>query len=66
VKKIQTIEKAIVDEKKLRVCAYCRVSSDQVDQQNSLAAQVEHYTNLIKNNSAWNFAGIYVDDVRPE
>lgn len=60
-KKIRTIEKTIVDEKKLRVCAYARVSTDQLDQQNSLSAQVEHYTTLINNNPAWTFAGIFVD-----
>ena len=64
-KKIRTIESTKVSNihlGKLRVCAYCRVSTDQIDQQNSLSAQVEHYTNLIKNNQDWEFAGLYVDD----
>jgi len=64
-KKIRTIESSKVSNihlGKLRVCAYCRVSTDQINQQNSLSAQVEHYTNLIKNNRAWDFAGIYIDD----
>ena len=61
-KKIRTIQAAVLEEKKLRVCAYCRVSSDQVEQKNSFIAQVEHYTAYIKNNPAWNFAGIYADE----
>jgi len=64
-KKIRTIESTKVSNEhlgKLRVCAYCRVSTDQVDQRNSLSAQVEHYTNSIKSNQDWEFAGIYIDD----
>ena len=61
-KKIRTIEAAVLEEKKLKVCAYVRVSTDQIDQQNSLSAQVEHYTNHIKNNPAWEFSGIYIDE----
>ena len=64
-KKIRIVEPISIlneDLKKLRVCAYCRVSTDQADQQNSLSAQVQHYTNLINSNPAWEFAGIYVDD----
>ncbi len=61
-KKIRTIEAAVIAEKKLRVCAYCRVSTDQAEQKNSFSAQVEHYTAYIKNNLAWNFAGIYADE----
>jgi len=61
-KKIQTIKATVIKEKKLRVCAYCRVSTDQAEQRNSFSAQVEHYTGYIKNNPAWNFAGIYADE----
>ena len=61
-KKIRTIEAAVLEEKKLRVCAYVRVSTDQAEQKNSFSAQVEHYTAYIKNNPAWNFAGIYADE----
>jgi DNA invertase Pin-like site-specific DNA recombinase len=51
-----------LNEKRLRVCAYCRVSTDQAEQKNSFSAQVEHYTAYIKNNAAWEFAGIYADE----
>jgi len=61
-KKIRTIETAVLKEKKLRVCSYCRVSTDQMEQRNSFSAQVEHYTTYIKNNPAWSLAGIYADE----
>ena len=61
-KNIRTIQAAFLEEKKLRVCSYCRVSTDQAEQRNSFSAQVEHYTAYIKNNPAWNFAGIYADE----
>ncbi|WP_425057935.1 hypothetical protein SCACP_25060 [Sporomusa carbonis] len=67
-KKVQVIEakqafQAKVAEKpKLRVCAYCRVSSSHEEQLNSFDAQVEYYTNYIKSNQDWIFAGIYADD----
>ena len=47
--------------KKLRVAAYCRVSTAKVDQLESLEAQKEHYENYIKGNPEWEFAGIYYD-----
>ena len=61
-KKIRTIEAVVLKEKKLRVCAYCRVSTDQAEQKNSFTAQVEHYTSHIRSNPAWNFAGIYANE----
>ncbi|MDR3586162.1 MAG: recombinase family protein [Desulfosporosinus sp.] len=60
-KKIRTIQAAFLEEKELKVCAYVRVSTDQTEQKNSFSAQMEHYTAYIKNNPAWNFAGIYAD-----
>ena len=51
------------DEKpKLRVVAYCRVSTDSDEQATSYEAQVEHYTEFIQKNADWEFAGIYADD----
>lgn len=47
---------------KLRVAAYCRVSTDSDEQATSYEAQVEHYTEYIKKNPEWEFAGIYADD----
>ena len=48
--------------KKLRVAAYCRVSTDSDEQASSYEAQVEHYTDYIKSNPGWELAGIYADD----
>ncbi len=47
---------------KLRVAAYCRVSTDSDEQATSYEAQVEHYTEYIKKNPDWEFAGIFADD----
>lgn len=47
---------------KLRVAAYCRVSTDSDEQATSYEAQVEHYTQFIKKNSEWELAGIFADD----
>jgi len=47
---------------KLRVAAYCRVSTDSEEQATSYETQVEHYTSYIKKNPEWEFAGIFSDD----
>ena len=47
---------------KLRVAAYCRVSTDSDEQDTSYETQVEHYTEYIQKNPDWEFAGIYADD----
>lgn len=46
---------------KLRVAAYCRISSRKAEQQSSLAAQKHFYEDYIKRNPAWIFAGVYSD-----
>ena len=48
--------------KKLRVAAYCRVSTDQEEQQSSYEAQIAYYTETIENNSEWVMAGIFADE----
>lgn len=47
---------------KLRVAAYCRVSTDSEEQATSYEAQIEHYTNYIKSNPEWELAGIFADE----
>lgn len=47
---------------KLRVAAYCRVSTDSDEQATSYEAQIEHYTSHIKSNPEWVLAGIFADD----
>jgi len=48
--------------RKMRVAAYCRVSTDEEDQLNSLDTQVEYYTGKIAENPNWTMAGIYADE----
>ena len=50
------------DAPKLRVAAYCRVSTETDEQATSYDAQIEHYTDYIKKNPGWELAGIYADD----
>lgn len=51
--------KTIVAYKK--VAAYCRVSTQQEIQHHSLEVQRKYFTELISQNSNWEFAGIYAD-----
>ncbi len=48
--------------RKPRVCAYCRVSTDDTEQLNSFETQVKNYTEVIKNKREWVFAGIFADE----
>lgn len=48
--------------RKLRVAAYCRVSTDTEEQASSYEVQIEHYTGFIKSNAEWELAGIFADD----
>ena len=47
---------------KLRVAAYCRVSTDSDEQATSYEAQIEHYTEYISKNPDWVLAGIFADE----
>lgn len=49
--KIKKIEAQPQEVKKLRVVAYCRVSTDNDDQKESLEAQKAHYETWIKRHS---------------
>ena len=48
--------------KKLRVAAYCRVSTDSDEQAGSYDVQIKHYTNQIESNPEWTLAGVFADD----
>lgn len=50
------------EKSKLRVAAYCRVSTDSDEQATSYEAQIEHYTDYINGHPDWVLAGIYADD----
>ena len=45
-----------------RVAAYCRVSTEEENQQNSYATQVKYYTDYISSNPDWELAGIFADE----
>ena len=47
---------------RLRVCAYCRVSTDNEEQLNSYQSQLKYYYEKINSKSEWQFAGIYADE----
>lgn len=47
---------------KLKVAAYCRVSTESDEQAISYEAQISHYTNYINSNPEWELAGIFADD----
>ncbi len=49
-------------ERRLRVAAYCRVSTDQEEQESSYEAQISYYTEKINGNSEWQMAGIFADE----
>ena len=46
---------------KLRVAAYCRVSSAEPEQIASLESQVYYYERKIKSNKNWLYRGVYYD-----
>ena len=77
-KQPQKVEKinapAPVTQRKLRVAAYARVSTDLDSQETSIENQCDHYLHLIESNPDWELAGIYEEsgvsgtkaDTRPE
>ena len=48
--------------RKLQVAAYCRVSTDDEEQQSSYEAQCSYYTDKIMMNPEWTMAGIFADE----
>jgi len=48
-------------EAKPKVASYCRVSSEEELQLGSLENQIIHYTNYIRSNPNWQYAGVYSD-----
>lgn len=58
IRKTQRVEPG----KKIKVAAYCRVSTDAEDQLNSYHAQMTYYKKHISSNDKWEYAGIYADE----
>ena len=46
---------------RIRVCAYCRVSTEEDEQANSLDNQMTHYEEAIRANPNYEFAWVYSD-----
>ena len=51
-----------VKQKKRRVAAYARVSTDHEEQQNSYDAQIKYYTDYIQGRQDWDFVGMFSDE----
>lgn len=49
-------------EKQTRVAAYCRVSTNSADQQNSYANQIRTYTKMINQRPDWELVDIFADE----
>ena len=45
----------------LKVAAYCRVSTDYIEQSDSLQCQRQTYRRRIKNTPGWKYAGVFYD-----
>ena len=59
--KLNKIQPSKTTAKKIRVCAYARVSTDSNKQEISLDNQVLTYENVIRSNPEYSFAGVYAD-----
>ena len=55
------VKNSMENTKKLRVAAYCRVSTEHKSQQSSIDLQIRYYTDLIQKNPEWDFAGVFYD-----
>ena len=58
----KSIEPGKSSHHKLRVAAYCRVSTDSEEQINSYKNQLAYYTEKINSKTEWKFAGVYADE----
>lgn len=62
VTKIDGVQKNTAINSRLRVAAYCRVSTGSDAQLESLEAQKSHYEQYINSREDWQFAGLYFDE----
>lgn len=58
---VKVIEPQAIQPERLRVAAYCRVSSDSKDQLHSYAAQIRSYTEEIAQHDGWELVDVYAD-----
>lgn len=61
IRKIAAAAEIPEEEKVLRVAAYCRVSTDDIDQAISIHLQIQEYKKKILANPNWRYVGTYVD-----
>lgn len=62
VQMIRAVSAGADEAKILRVAAYCRVSTDDIDQVISIELQKKNYTEMIRSNPKWKYVGTYVDN----
>ena len=55
-------DEVALDQRKLKVAAYVRVSTENDEQTSSYELQVNDFTDRIKANPNWEFVGIYSDE----
>lgn len=48
--------------RKIKVAAYCRVSTDMEDQLHSLSAQIKYFTEYISQHEGWKLIEVYYDE----
>ena len=53
---------AKIEVQKLRVAAYCRVSTDNEEQASSYETQIAHYREFISANPEWELVNVYADE----
>ena len=61
IRRVSTISAAPRRKEKLRVAAYCRVSTDYIEQEGSIEAQQTHMEEAIDANPEWENAGVYCE-----
>ena len=57
----ETVQQTPAKEQQIRVAAYCRVSTEHEEQQQSLETQIGYYTNYIQNHPNWVPVAVYSD-----
>ncbi len=58
----RTFQEIPTETKRLKVAAYCRVSTDDQEQLNSYKTQVDYYTTYIKSKPEWEYVDTYADE----
>ena len=59
--RVRVIKPIASKEKRLKVCAYARVSTDSLKQEDSLENQTSTYERIITSNPTYEYVGIYAD-----